>query len=181
MTDPAPAPATLAETALRDFRQGRFAAAAQGFEAARAGFELAGDVGGAAEAANSLCVALLQARRPADALQAVQGTPEVFDSVGDRKRAAQALGNLASALEATGDLAAAEHAYQQALQRFTDLHDHDTMATLLASISQLQLKRGRPLDALTSMQAGLEQKPRRGLRDRWLRRLLGLPSRLLGR
>jgi tetratricopeptide (TPR) repeat protein len=181
VTGPTPTPATLAEHALQDFREGRFAAAAEGFEAARASFEQAGDRRRAAETANNLCVALLQARQPAKALRAVQGTTEVFDALGDHVRAAQAAGNLASALEATGDLAAAERAYQQALQRFADLGDRDGQATILRSLSQLQLKRGRPMEALASMQAGLEQKPRRNVRDRWLRRLLDLPLRLLGR
>jgi tetratricopeptide (TPR) repeat protein len=180
VTDPVPTPESLAQRALQDFRQGRFADAALGFEAARTSFEQAGDVANAAEAANNLCVALLQARRPAEALRAVEGTPEAFDGLGDPRRAAQAVGNLASALEATGDLSAAERAYQQALQRFADLNDREAQATILSSVSQLQLKRGRPLEALTTMQAGLEQKPRRSWRDRWVRRLLDLPSRFLG-
>lgn len=181
MTDSAPTPEVSAQRALLAFRQGRFADAAQGFDAAKQAFEQSGNRAGAAEAANNLCVALLQARRPLDALSAVQGTAEVFDSLGDSKRAAQAVGNLASALEATGDLAAAERTYQQALQRFSDLDDHEAQATILSSLSQLQLKRGRPLEALTAMQAGLEHKPRRGWRDRWIQRLLSLPSRLTGR
>ncbi len=181
MTDPAPTPESLAQRALQDFRQGRFADAARGFEATRDSLEQAGNRAGAAEAANNLCVALLQARRPAEALRAVEGTPEVFDGLGDPRRAAQAVGNLASALDATGDLSAAECAYQQALQRFTALNDHEAQATILSSLSQLQLKRGRPLEALTTMQAGLEQKPRLSWRDRWVRRLLNLPSRFFGR
>lgn len=180
MTDPTPTPESSAQRALQDFRQGRFADAARGFQAARESFEQAGDVANAAEAANNLCVALLQARQPVEALRAVQGTPEVFDGLGDAQRAAQAVGNLASALEATGDLSAAEHAYQQALERFTNLKDREAQATILSSLSQLQLKRGRPLEALTTMQAGLDQKPRRSWRDRWVRRVLDLPSRFFG-
>ncbi len=181
MTVPAPAPDAVAERALQAFRQGRFAEAAEGFGAARQAYAAAGDQSAEAEAANNLCVALLQAGRPDEALRAVEGTPETFDRLGDPARAAQALGNLASALEASGDLIAAERTYTRALQQFADLNDHQAQATILGSLSQLQLKRGRPLDALSTMQAGLEHKPRRGLRDRWVRRLLALPSRLLGR
>jgi tetratricopeptide (TPR) repeat protein len=181
VTAPAPSPESLSQRALQDFRQGRFTDAARAFEAARDLFAQAGDRASAAESANNLCVALLQARRPAEALRAVEGTREVFEELGDARRAAQAVGNLASALEASGDLAAAEGAYQQALQRFADLQDREAQATILTSLSQLQLKRGRPIEALASMQAGLEQKPRRGLRDRWIRRLLDLPSRFFRR
>ena len=181
MTDPAPAPDAVAQRALLAFRQGRFAEAAEGFGVARLAYSAAGDPLAEAEAANNLSVALLQAGRPDEALRAVEGSPEAFDRLGDSARAAQALGNLASALEACGDLVAAEGAYTQALQRFTELDDREAQATILSSLSQLQLKRGRPIDALTTMQAGLERKPRRGLRDRWVQRLLALPSRLLGR
>ena len=180
MIDSAPTPESLAERALQDFRQGRFAEAAVGFEAARTAFEQAGHRGAAAEAANNLSVALLQAKRPAEALRAVEGTPEVFDGLGDAKRAAQALGNLGSALEATGDAPAAEQALRQALTRFEGLGDREAQATILTSLSHLQLKRGRPMEALATMQASLEQKPRRSLRDRWIRRLLDLPSRFFG-
>lgn len=181
MTDSGSTPESLAQRALQDFRQGRFSDAVRGFGAARQLFGQAGDKAAAAEAANNLCVALLQARQPAEALRAVEGTPEVFDGLGDPKRAAQAVGNLASALDAVGDLAAAERTYQQALQRFSDLNDREAQATILSSLSQLQLRRGRPLEALATMQAGLAQKPRRSWRERWLRRLLDLPSRFLGR
>lgn len=181
MTDRSPSPDAVAERALQAFRQGRFAEAAEGFDVVRRVRAEAGDETAAAEASNNLSVALLQAGRPDDALRAVTGTPETFDRMGDPPRAARALGNLASALEACGDLAEAERTYGQALQRFEALEDREAQATVLGSLSQLQLKRGRPLEALTSMQAGLEHKPRRGLRDRWVQRLLTLPSRLLGR
>ena len=181
MTASAATPDSLAQRALQDFRQGRFADAARGFESARRLFEQAGDRAQAAEAANNRCVALLQAKCPAEALRAVEGTPEAFDALGDAKRAAQALGNLASALEAAGDLPAAEVAYRQALERFAALKDAEARSTILTSLSQLQLKRGQPMEALATMQAGLDQKPRHSLRDRWIRRLLDLPSRLLPR
>jgi tetratricopeptide (TPR) repeat protein len=181
VTDRAPTPDADAERALLAFRQGRFAEAAEGFDAVRRDCTEAGNQPAAAEAANNQCVALLQAGRPDEALRVVQGTPETFDHLGDPARAAQALGNLASALEASGDPVGAERAYTQALQRFGVLNDPEAQATILSSLSQLQLKRGRPLEALTTMQAGLAHKPRRGLRDRWVQRLLALPSRLLGR
>lgn len=181
MTPTAPGLESLAQRALQDFRQGRFADAAEGFRIVQQAHESAQDPGAAAEAANNRSVALLQAGRPEEARQAVMGTPEVFDLAGDAVRAAQAVGNLATAAEACGDLAGAEAGYREAAQRFAELGDAENQAVILASLSQLQLKRGRPLEALSTMQAGIERKPRRGLRDRWLQQLLQLPSRLLGR
>lgn len=172
---------TLAQRALQAFRQGRFADAVDGFESVRQAQAAAGNQPAAAEAANNLSVALLQSGRPADARRVVEGTVEVFERAGDGLRAAQAIGNLAAAAEACGDLPAAEQAYLEAARRFAVLGDAESQASVLASLSQLQLKRGRPMEALATMQAGLDQKPRRGLRDRWLRSLLKLPGRLIGR
>jgi len=179
VTVPAPTRTSLSQRALQDFRQGRFSDAAEGFRAAREAYAQAGDLPAAAEAANNQGVALLQAGRPQEARRAVEGTLDVFERAGDPARAAQAVGNLASAADACGDPEVAERLYQAAVERFAALGDGAAQAIVLNSLSQLQLKRGRPLEALTTMQTGLEHKPRRSLRDRWLQRLLRLPSRLL--
>jgi tetratricopeptide (TPR) repeat protein len=181
VTPTAPTLESLAQRALQDFRQGRFADAAEAFRVVQEAHGAAHDPSAAAEAANNRSVALLQAGRPEEARRAVMGTPEIFDLAGDAARAAQAVGNLATAAEACGDLAEAEGGYREAARRFAELGDAESQALVLASLSQLQLKRGRPLEALSTMQAGLERRPRRGLRDRWLQQLLKLPSRLLGR
>lgn len=181
MTPTAPTLESLAQRALQDFRQGRFADAAEAFRVVQEAHGAAHDPSAAAEAANNCSVALLQAGRPEEARRAVMGTPEIFDLAGDAARAAQAVGNLATAAEACGNLAEAEGGYREAARRFAELGDAESQALVLASLSQLQLKRGRPLEALSTMQAGLERRPRRGLRDRWLQQLLKLPSRLLGR
>ena len=181
MTLASPTPESLAQRALQDFRQGRFADAAEGFHAVQQIYEAAQNLTAAAEAANNRSVALLHAGQPPEARRAVVGTAETFDRAGDGARAAQAIGNLATADEACGDLAAAERGYQDAARRFAGLGDAENQAAVLASLSQLQLKRGRPLEALSTMQAGIESKPHRGLRERWLGRLLDLPGRLLGR
>jgi tetratricopeptide (TPR) repeat protein len=173
-------PETLAQRALQDFRQGRFADAAEGFRRAEQAHAAARQPAAAAEAANNRSVALLQAGCPEEARQAALGTAEIFDRAGDAARAAQAFGNLAAACEACGDLAAAESGYRESARRLGDLGDTESQAVVLASLSRVQLQRGRPLEALSSLQAGMEVKPRRGLRERLLQRLLRLPGRLLG-
>jgi tetratricopeptide (TPR) repeat protein len=167
----------LAQQALRAYRRGDLPAAIQGFEAATDAFARIGDEPSAAEAANNLCVALLQDARPREALARVQGTPAVFESHGDPRRAAQAYGNLGNALEDCGRTAEAGAAYRQSLELFRSLGEHQGEALILQRISQLQLRQGQPLEALASMQASLEVAPRGGLLRRWLRRLLSLPSR----
>ncbi|MCK5317447.1 MAG: hypothetical protein KAJ55_06005, partial [Anaerolineales bacterium] len=59
--------------------------------------------------------------------------------------------------------------------------DQETRSYILQALSRLQLRGGKPFDALTSMQGALDSQPRRSWRDRILRKLFDLPARLLGR
>lgn len=178
---PTPDAGTSERQSLEAFRSGRFDEAAAGFEAARHAYGAAGEPIKQAEMANNQSVALLQAGRPRAALEAVQGTPEALVKLGDEARAAQAFGNLAAALEACGDFARAEPAYREAADRFEMLGDVDNRALTLKALSQLQLRRGHPMQALGSMQAGLSEAPRLSLGQRFLRWLISLTGKLLGR
>lgn len=166
----------LRERALEAYRAKRLDEAARLFEAARAAET---DPATAAELGNNLSVAYLQAGRPQEALEAVRGTPELFRQLGDRRREAQAAGNLAAALEATGDLSGAEAAYREAADLFGPLDDAESLRYTLNALAQVQLRLGRPLEAATTLQAGSQAAPARGLRGRLLKQLLRLPSRLL--
>lgn len=126
--------------------------------------------------ANSLSVALLQAGRPQEALQAVQGTVEVFAELGDQQREAMATGNLAAALEACGELPSAETHYRQAADLFRKFGDEEAERHTLAALSQLQLRQRRPLEAAATMGAA---RADRSLRGRLLSWLLRLQSKLL--
>jgi hypothetical protein len=130
---------------------------------------------------NNLCVALIQDNRPEDALAAVEGTWEVFHARGDDLRAAQAYGNLATAQEACGDLNGAEKAYSKAARLLGKAGDEEARAQTLAALSRLQLKQGKPVQAVSSMQSGLEGSSRLSIGKRFLRWVLSLPSRILNR
>ncbi len=181
MTSETPSPNELERLALKAFREGRYDEAIQTFTAARQAFLAESNDAKAAEMANNLSVVLLKAERPQEALEAATGTPDIFFQSGDQTLAAQAFGNLGSALEACGDLAGAERAYRQAADIFESLGDTEHHRYTMQSLSHLQLRLGRPLEALTSMQHGLDAQSRPGVRDRLLRWLLKLPNRFLGR
>jgi tetratricopeptide (TPR) repeat protein len=181
VTANSPDPEQLEKQGMQAFKRGRFDDAAQAFRQARWGYEQLGQDVRAAQAANSLCVALLQAGKHEQALEAVRGTPQLLHQAGEMALEAQATGNLASALEACGHSAEAEAAYRKAADDFMKLGDQENRAHTLKALSQLQLRRGRPLEASVSMQAALESQPDAGLRQRWLRKLLDWPFRLLGR
>jgi tetratricopeptide (TPR) repeat protein len=176
-----PDPEQLEKQGMQAFKGRHFDDAARAFRQARLGYEQQGQDVMAAQAANGLCVALLQAGKHEQALEAVRGTPEILDQAGETALAAQATGNLASALEACGHSAEAESAYRKAADDFAKLGNPENRAHTLKALSQLQLRRGRPLEASVSMQAALEAQPHAGFRQRWLRRLLEWPFRLLGR
>jgi tetratricopeptide (TPR) repeat protein len=170
----------LEDTAKQAYQSQQWTEAGQGFEAARRAYETAGDELKAAEMANNACVAFLQAGEAKRALESVEGTQAIFDRLQAPHRAAQAMGNLASALEGCGRSEDAERAYADAAERFKALGDDEARADTLKALSQLQLKRGRAVDALTSMQIGLEGSRRLGARERFLRWLARIPMRIMG-
>lgn len=173
-------PAAISQQALDAYREGELERAIQLFQRAQlmyAGQDLQAE---AAEAANNLCVALLLAKQPQAALEAVEGTPELFDGLGEEERAAKAYGNLAAALEAVGDRSAAERAYREAAERFDRLGDRENRADTLKALSQLQLRDRRPYEAAATFQAGLEGDRPAGIRAWLAKTFLKLTSRLLG-
>jgi len=171
----------LENQAITAYREGRLEEAIDGFAAARQASLAKGNQGKEAEMASNLSVALLQAEQPQEALEVIKDTPTVFLNLGDMGRAALAYGNLGSALEACGDHDLAEVAYRHAIDLFANLGDTERHNYTLQALSRLQLRRGKPLEAVTTMQIGLDDQPNPNLRNRLLRRLLRLPFRLLGR
>ena len=181
MTQGPDSPEKLSRDALDAYQLEAYEDAVQGFQAANRGFLDRGDEINAAEAANNLSVVLLKMDRAREALDAVKETPEIFQHAGNSQMEAMALGNLAAALEATGEVKKAEECYLQALTRLDESDDKETRSYILQALSRLQLRGGKPFDALTSMQGALDSQPRLSWRDRVLRRLFDIPGRLLGR
>jgi tetratricopeptide (TPR) repeat protein len=174
-------PSILSEQAQQAYQENRLDDAIMAFQAAHEAYLENNNAVLAAEMANNLCVVLLKAKRPEEALKVVQGTAEIFLENGDEKAAGMAFGNLASALEACGNLEAAEDALRQAAERFQALGEDDLLLYTQRSLSQLQLRQGRTLEALSSMQSGLEGQKKLSLKNRILQKLFRIPSRLLNR
>jgi tetratricopeptide (TPR) repeat protein len=171
----------LERQAMTAYEAGNWAQAEIGFHEAHQAFQREGNRLKSAEMSNNLCVVLLQVDRPQEALEAVEGTCDIFAAEGDDLRTAQSYGNLASAREACGDLAGAEEAYRQAAQLLEKAGATDDRAQTLTALSRIQLKRGKALQAVASMQSGLDDSPRLSFGKRILRKILRLPLRLLGR
>ena len=173
-------PQQIAKEAQSAYKMGDFAGAAQSFEAARQSYLAASDPLMAAEMANNVSVALLQAGDPQGALQAVEGTAALFNEAGERKRQALALGNQAAALEALKRLEEAEQAYWQSAEILKALGETDLRLSVMQSISALQLRTGRQLQAVATMQAGVENLEKLTPKQRLLKRLLNIPMKMMG-
>jgi hypothetical protein len=167
--------------AKKVYQQGDYHEAARQFGAAVEAYRAQDKALLAAEMANNQSVALLQAGDPQGALDAALGTDAVFELAGESLKQAMALGNQASALDALNELLEAEEKYHQSARMLKDLGEDKLHANVMQSLSALQLRSGRQLEALTSMQAGIDGVEKPGLRQRILKKLLNLPGKLLNR
>jgi tetratricopeptide (TPR) repeat protein len=174
-------PAQLAEMGLKAFHEKDFLRAEEAFSQAAEAYTLSGDELSAAEMANNRSVALLQAGRLDEALQAASGTAEIFSQANDRLRQAKALGNQAAALDALHRFVEAADYYKQSADLLKDLGELDLRAAVMQSLSTLQLRQGRHLEALATMDAGLDGIKHPNLRQRMVKKLLQAPFKLLTR
>ena len=90
---------TLADQGKREYEQENYLAAANLFSNAAQAYTLMKDELSAAEMKNNQSVALLQAGKAKEALQATERTEEIFQKAGDIKRQGIAVSNRAAALE----------------------------------------------------------------------------------
>ena len=173
-------PQQIAKEAQSAYSQGDYAGAAQSFEAARQSYLSAGDEISAAEMSNNISVALLRAGDAQGALQVVEGTAEIFGNAGDQKRQALALGNQAAACEALNRLEEAEQLYWQSAEILKNINENDLRLPVMQSISALQLRTGRQLQAVATMQAGFENIEKPSTKQRLLKRLFNIPIKMIG-
>lgn len=180
MTEAQASPGTLESSALDAYRAEAWHQAAEVFMQAAEAYQAASKHEKWAEMRNNACVAYLRDGDGQAALSAVEGTSQVFIELADQRRAAQAHGNRAAALEACGRLQEAEAAYREAAEGMRLAGDQEARSDTLKALAQLQLKRGRAMDAVASMGQELETRRRPSLGQRILRWLTRVAMRLLG-
>lgn len=174
-------PNELANQGKSAYKRGDYIAAASVFRAASQGYKAAGDVLNAAEMANNSSVAYLQAGEAESALEVVEDTPEIFAEFGDLKRQGMALGNEAAALEALKRLDEAVEIYQQSADLLAQAGEDKLRANVMQSLSTLQFRTGRQLEALSTMQNGLEGVKRPSPQQRFLKKLFRIPFDMINR
>ena len=171
----------LAGQAEKAFRAGKFAQAAKLYEQAAQSSANNADASRTAEIRNNWSVALLQSGDAAGALEAAQGTDLVFKQAGDIRRQALALGNQAAAHEALGQIDEALAYYRECSEYLKKVGDTEYRAIVLKSISALQMRTGHHLEALATMDAALTDQPKPSVKERFLKKLIHIPFKMLGR
>lgn len=167
--------------AKRDFNKGDYKKAVDGFRYAHQIYQENDDELNAAEMANNLSVALLQARKPKEALAVVEGTDAIFEAHADKTRQAMALGNIGAALDALKKFDQAEEAYSQSVKLFEEEGEDELRSHVLKSLTAIQIRKGNQVGSILTMQESLESKKQLTLKDRILKFILKIPQKLFTR
>jgi tetratricopeptide (TPR) repeat protein len=138
---------TFAEKGKIEYEKGNYSVAADLFSQAAQAYASAQDELNAAEMKNNQSVALLQAGKAKDALQATEGTEEIFENAGDLRRQGVAIGNRAAALEGLKKWKDALAEYDRAASLFEQAGAGDMHSVVRKAAANLNLKRGRFTDS----------------------------------
>jgi tetratricopeptide (TPR) repeat protein len=96
---------------------------------------------------NNQSVALLQAGKAREALEATNGTELTFEKAGDRKRQGIAVSNRAAALEGLRKWDEALAEYDRAATLFEESGEGDMHSIVRKAAANINLKRGRIADS----------------------------------
>lgn len=140
-------PLTLAEQGKKEYEQQKYLAAADLFLQAAQAYASSQDALNAAEMRNNQSVALLQAGKAKEALQATEGTEEIFQRAGDIKRQGIAVSNRAAALEGLRKWNEALAEYDRAALLFEQVGEGDMHSIVRKAAANINLKRGRIIDS----------------------------------
>ena len=170
----------LVDEGQQAYRNGDYLAAALAYEAAAESYVANGDGLTAAEMRNNSSVAYLQAEELSAALNAAEGTPEIFRAAGDVLRQGMAYGNLGSVYEAQEQFEDAVDAYSRSADLLSEAGENDMRLNVMKSLSAIKMREGRHLEALAAMQSGLEDIEKPTAKQSFLKKLLNMPTKFLG-
>jgi tetratricopeptide (TPR) repeat protein len=165
-------PLTLAEQGKKEYEQGAYLAAADLFSKAAETYVSAKDELNAAEMKNNQSVALIQAGRAKEALQATDGTEEIFQKAGDVKRQGVAVSNRAAALEGMRKWQEALAEYDRAASLFEQIGEGDMHSIVRKAAANINLKRGRIVDSQMDVYDSLRLVEKPTLTQRFMKFLM---------
>lgn len=152
------APAQIADQGKQAFEGKNFIEAAELFRQAAEGFTANGSALMAAEMMNNMSVALLQAGRAKEALNAALGTDQIFADAKDIKRQGMAVGNQAAALEGLNRYDEAIAAFERSAELFAQAGEGDLRSMVIKSAAAIKLKTGKITDSAFKMMGSLDVK-----------------------
>lgn len=167
-------PITLAEQGKQEYAQENYLAAAGRFAQAAQAYHVKKDALNAAEMKNNQSVALLQAGKAKEALQATEGTEEIFQQAGDLKRQGIAVSNRAAALEGMKKWKEALAEYDRAASLFEEIGEGDMHSTVRKAAANLNLKHGRITDSQMDVFDSLRLVEKPTLTQRFMKFLMRL-------
>ena len=167
-----PNPITLAEQGKKEYEQGAYLAAADLFARAAGAYASARDELNAAEMKNNQSVALLQAGKSKEALQATEGTEEIFQKSGDIRRQGIAVSNRAAALEGMRKWKEALAEYDRAASLFEQVGEGDMHSVVRKAAANINLKRGRIVDSQMDVYDSLRLVEKPTLTQRFMKFLM---------
>ena len=151
-------PAQIADQGKQAFESKNFIEAAELFRQAAEGFTAGNSALMAAEMMNNMSVALLQAGRAQEALNAALGTDQIFADAKDIKRQGMAVGNQAAALEGLNRHDEAIAAFERSAELFAQAGEGDLRSMVMKSAAAIKLKTGKITDSAFKMMGSLDVK-----------------------
>ncbi|MBN1303815.1 MAG: hypothetical protein JXA13_05215 [Anaerolineales bacterium] len=162
-------PQSLTEKGKKLFASHKYTEAVRFFSEAVSAYEALGDVLNAAEARNNQSVCMLKSKNAQGALEALEGTEEVFRQAGDVERQAMTIGNQAAALEALKRIDEAVTAYEASARLFAEIGSGDMEAAVLQAAAELNLRKGKLMDYSISKLGSLSSVENPSFLDRVLK------------
>jgi tetratricopeptide (TPR) repeat protein len=165
-------PNPLAERGKQEYEKGKYLSAADLFSQAAQAYASAKDELNAAEMKNNQSVALLQAGKAKEALQATDGTEEIFQQTGDLKRQGIAISNRAAALEGLKKWDEALADYDRAASLFEEIGEGDMHSIVRKASANINLKRGHITDTQMDVYDSLRLVKKPTLTQRFIKFLM---------
>jgi tetratricopeptide (TPR) repeat protein len=176
-----PMPAfSLRDAALTHFQRKEYADALKLFEQAHEAYLAEDDREMAAEMQNDLGVVYRAQKNYPLALQMIKIALIEFREINDVIHTAQTLGNLGSLYLEIGELSHAADSLNESLALFDPQKDKVMRSEVLRVLGEVRLKQGKYMEGLMNYEAGLRDVENPTPQQRWLRKLLATPLKMMG-
>lgn len=168
------------EQGVKLFNQRDFEAAARAFQQAKESYSELDQADMVAEMQVNLGLVHRALGEHQQALDMMQQALRFFQEADDTRRAAQALGNMGGVYDALNDREQAYNSYRQAADIFLELDEMQLYGQTLLAMGDLQVREGKIMVGAATYQLGLEYIEDLNARQKLMKNISGLITRLTG-